>query len=266
MSYFGAIGNFARENLGALVKSTGKQIGNQALIDQGRHLQYGHLSPDELFKQHPSEFLRSYAVQSTIQHPEHPGGQSNTNVSFQLRTITANTSVFPNLNQITDASGVTRTPIQHLQLIKTSDSAAHAGTHNSQQVGNNFSAAFLPMLQASTDQLPNRLNDVLVPGFSQGRVRDKNLNRRGETITVTTQLSGCSVTKRGGDLMHIRPSVSGIALNSSLANNSNTFGRNDYPGQGAFVMMRKKPDGGTKLYFQKHDPNTNTITSGSRRL
>jgi hypothetical protein len=30
----------------------------------------------------------------------------------------------------------------------------------------------------------------------------------------------------------------------------------------AFVMMKRKPDGRTRLYFQKHDKDTGEMTSG----
>ena len=87
------------ETTGALVKRAGKRTGNQIMIDQGRRLQCGHLSADELFRNHPSEFLRHYAVQSKIQDAGAPGEHSRTRENFQFRAVTAQTSTFPELDR-----------------------------------------------------------------------------------------------------------------------------------------------------------------------
>ncbi len=262
-----------REDVGRTIKRTGKALGNQRMIETGRQLHYGHLSPEQLFKQHPAAFLRSYAVQGAIQAPDHPGGTSNPAGQFQFRTITDRTSVFPQLQQITDRSGVTRTPRAHLQLIQSGDAGQHQAVHGSARVGRDFSAAFLPMLQSRDDRMTGRgrssgkPSDQTVSGFSQGRVRDRNLNRRGESIVVTTQLSGCSVTRQSSAFLHIRPHTDGATLHGTLARQGPTFGRNDYPnGRQAFVMIRRKPDGSARLHYQVHDSGSGTITSGRRRF
>lgn len=261
----------SREDVGRTLKQAGKQLGQSKMIEAGRDLQYGHLSPEQLFKEHPSAFLRKYAVQSTIQAPDQPGGMSSTATQFQFRTITGATSGFPQLDQITDRSGTTRTPTAHLQLIKSSDAQQHQGVHGSVQVGQDFSAAFLPMLQSTDDLMTGRgrqsgkPSDQTVSGFSQGRVRNRNLNRREESITVTTQLSGCSVTRQGGAFLHIRPHTDGVTLDNTLSAQGPTFGRTDYPsGRQAFVMVRSKPDGSARLHYQVHDGDTGTIRSGRR--
>ncbi|HBK56401.1 MAG TPA: hypothetical protein DDZ76_08990 [Xanthomonadales bacterium] len=262
-----------REDVGRAIKRTGKALGNQRMIETGRQLHYGHLSPEQLFKKHPAAFLRSYAVQGAVQAPDDPGGTSNTATQFQFRTITNRTSIFPNLRQITDRSGVTRTPRGHLELIKSSDAGQHQALHGSVQVGHDFSAAFLPMLQSSDDRLTSRgrssgkPSHQTVSGFDHGRVRDRSLNRRGESIVVTTQLSGCSVTRQSSAFLHIRPHTDGATLHSTLARQGPTFGRNDYPGgQRAFVMIRRKSDGSARLHYQIHDADNGTIRSGRRRF
>jgi hypothetical protein len=263
----------SREDAGRALKRTGKSLGQRRLIEAGRQLQYGHLHADELFKQHPSAFLRKYAVQAAIQAPDDPGGVSSAATQFQFRTVTANTSSFPQLTHITDASGVTRAPREHLQLIKFSSAAEHQRVHGSTQVGRDFSAAFLPMLQSADDRMirgprgSGKPSDQTVSGFSQGRIRNKNLSKRGESITVTTQLSGCSVTRQSSAFLHIRPNSDGAMLHDTLARGGPTFGRKDYPsGRQAFVMLRGKPDGSARLHYQVHDSNSGTISTGRRRF
>lgn len=260
-----------REDVGRALKQTGKAVGLQPMIDRGRELQYGRLSPDRLFTEHPSEFLRRYAVQSAVQAPDDPGGHSNTVERFQFRTITANTSTFPNLEQITDESGRSRAPRQHLQLIRSADAQRHQEVHGSEQVGQEFTAAFLPMLQTRDDRLqggrsPGVPNATNVDGYDQGRVRDANLRRRAQSVVVTTQLSGCSVTRQGSAFLHLRPHEDGAQLNDTLSQRDYpTFGRSDYPnGQQAFVMVQKKQDGSSRLHYQVHDAEHSAIRTGRR--
>lgn len=262
-----------REELGRAIKRKGKQENRQDLIDKGRWLQYGHLSPDELFQQHPAAFLRTYAVQSTVQAPDHPGGTSGTATQFQFRTVTGKTSSFPQLDRITDRSGESRTPLRHLQLIKSSDAQDHKRVHGSAKVGLDFTAAFLPMVQSTSDQMTSgpqphgTPNDTRVTGFAQGRLPENTLSQRAESTIVTTQLSGCSVSRQGGAFMHIRPGTDGRVLHQTLSANGPTFGRNDYPdGRQAFVTIRHKPDGSARLHYQIHDGDTGTIRSGRRNL
>lgn len=262
-----------REELGRAIKRKGKQEGRPDLVDKGRWLQYGHLSPDELFQQHPAAFLRTYAVQGKVQEPDDPGGTSNTATGFQFRTVTSRTSAFPSLNQITDRSGSTRRPLAHLSLVKSSDAEEHRGAHGSTCMGHDFTAAFLPMMQSTSDQMTSGAqphgtpNDARVTGFSQGRLPANTLSQRTESTIVTTQLSGCSVSRQGGAFMHVRPDTDGRVLQQTLSANGPTFGRNDYPGgQHAFVMIRHKPDGSARLHYQVHDGGTGTIQSGRRNL
>lgn len=262
----------ARETAGPVIKHMGKKIGNQRLIDAGRRLHYGHLSADQLFQRHPSAFLRHYAIQSVIQAADEPGGRTNYNDQFQIRTITTRSSAFPQMNRITDSSNVTRVPTQHVQLVRAAEGGNHQARNHSVQLGNNFSAAFLPMLQAKNDHLTfrgsrgPRLSPLSVHGYSEGRVRDKRMRHHQQSLTVTTQLTGCSVTRQGASLMHIRPHQSGTALQMALpGRGTNTFGRQSYGNNNkAFVMFRRKANGRTKLYFQVHNERTNRISSGSR--
>jgi hypothetical protein len=114
------------------------------------------------------------------------------------------------------------------------------------------------MRQMANDaNLPNT-----VPGG--GSVGDADLDNARENVCLTTQLSGCSVTHQGGQLQHLRPQVSGAALNTNLEALSpgSTYGRNDYPNT-AFVMTKKKANGTTRLY---HQLDADPRTSGKRDL
>lgn len=262
-----------REALARAIKRKGKQENRQGLVDAGRWLQYGHLSPDELFQQHPAAFLRTHAVQGRIQEPDQPGGAPTAAMPLQFRNVTSRTSSFPQLQQITDQTGRTRRPVAHLSLIQPGDADQHRSAHGSRRQGHDFAAAFLPMLQSTSDRMDagpqphGTPNDTRVTGFSQGRLPDSMLSTRAESIVVTTQLSGCSVGRQGGAFMHIRPDTDGRVLQQTLSVHGPTFGRNDYPGgQQAFVMIRHKPDGSARLHYQVHDDRTGTIRSGRRNL
>ncbi len=261
------------EDVGRAIKRTGKLLDRPKLVEKGRRMQYGHLSPEQLFQQHPAAFLRTYAIQSKVQEPDDPGGASNTATQFQLRTVTSRTSSFPQFDRITDASGRTRRPLAHLSLIQSGDADLHREAHGSQRVGHDFTAAFLPMVQSTSDRMDAGVqphgtpNDTRVTGFSQGRLPANTLNPRAESIVVTTQLSGCSVSRQGGAFMHIRAQGDSTALHDALGGEGPTFGRRDYPGgQQAFVMIRHKPDGSARLHYQVHDGQTATIRSGRRDL
>jgi hypothetical protein len=90
------------------------------------------------------------------------------------------------------------------------------------------------------------------------------LAHAGENVTLTTQLSGCSIVKRYGTMLHLRPRTDGLAMQQSLSP-AHTYGRQNYPAPDrAFVMMRQKPDGRTKIYFQHQDWTTAGLRSGSR--
>lgn len=254
------------ETIGRNLKRAGKATGNQWMIDRGRQMQYGHLSPEQLMKQHPSAFLRTYAVQSHIEHPEHVGRNASTNENFQLRTDLGEATVFPNLNRIVEQStGIARAPAQHLHLVFDEQADAHQHVHKSTQIGQTFNAAFLPMRQARQDNLSGGLTADTVTEPDTGRIHDDALDHAHENVTLTTQLSGCTIAKRVDSMMHLRPHDSGATMQRSLSR-AETFGRLDYPGdeQQAFVMMRKKPDGHTRLYYQVHDPETRTIRAGKK--
>lgn len=254
------------ETIGRAIKRVGKATGNQRMIDQGRHLQYGHLSPEQLMKQHPSAFLRTYAIQSHVEHPEHVGRAASTSESFQLRTDPGNASAFPNLNEIVESStGRRRTPTQHLHLVLDEQAQQHEQIHTSTQVGGSFRAALLPMRQARSDDLGGEPTEANVEHLQSGRISDAALGQAHEDVTLTTQLSGCTIAKRRDSMLHLRPHESGKTMHESLPP-ARTFGRLDYPEphQQAFVMMRQKPDGHTRIYFQVHDAETNTIRSGKK--
>jgi hypothetical protein len=254
------------QELGRAMKRVGKATGSQALIDKGRHWQYGHLPPEQLMKEHPSAFLRKYAVQSKIEHPEHLGQNASTRATYQLRKGGDTTGQFLGLSHITGADGIRRQAADHFHLVLDSQAVVHQGRFESQQEGANFHAAFLPMRQATQDNFGNNLQNVQnhLTNYKSGKIKDSALALANEDTTLTTQLSGCTIAKRRDNMLHMRPHNDGQAMQQSLPRAS-TFGRLDY-GTGmdkeAFVMMKRKPDGHTRLYFQKHDLDTGEMTSG----
>jgi len=258
------------EKLGWAMKRVGKATGNQALIDKGRQWQYGHLSPAQLMRQHPSAFLRTYAVQSHLEQPDRVGAAASTQQTFQLRHDPGNATVFPtSMTHIHGNDGVTRTPRAHLHLIFDRDAGVHQQVHQSQPAGGNFQAAFLPMRQVAQDNFGGqlRVNRHRIPQWRTGNISQAALGRQPEDLTLTTQLSGCTIAKRANNtLLHLRPDVDGAVMHGSLPRAS-TFGRLDYPAQGeqAFVMMKQK-NGRQRLYFQRHDPNTGHMYSGKKDL
>jgi hypothetical protein len=274
-----AIGSQARIDWvaqGRNLKRLGKRTGTQWMIDKGREWQYGHLSPEELLKQHPSAFLRTYAIESQLESPDAPRTRlrASVNRNFQLRVAPDGAPLrqFGPIQEV--ASGIRRAPLGFVNLVFSEQAAAH-GTP---QLGQTFHAAFLPMRQVTQDNFNTlavagnrrqrfeaRLNQN-VPGYQRGRITDNQLAHAGETVTLTTQLSGCSIVKRYGTMLHLRPKNDGLAMQNSLSP-EHTYGRRDYPQpHQAFVMMRRKPDGRTKLYFQRQDWVTGTLHSGSRYL
>ncbi len=197
-------------------------------------------SPEELLKRHPSTFLRSYGINSDAEWAGAADDQlpSRTDQPYFLSRYPAYTKYRPGytLHRANDPrNDQIRNPI-----------------------GPRFNAAFLPMRQmARDDDAPN----TVAP---HGQVRDTDLDNAHENVTLTAQLSGCSVTHQGGCLRHLRPADSGVDLHNNLeqATPGSTYGRNDYP-RTSFVMMKKKQNGRTRVY---HQLNNNPATSGNRDI
>ncbi len=238
----------SRENKGRDLKRLGKTIGNQRMIDKGREMQYGHMRPDELLQHHPSAFLRQYEVRSFLEGADAPATQA-TDHNHQFALINIGAGGY----DITESrTGVSKKAKQQLGLIH----AANLG--DNEQVGHTFNAAFLPMRQANPGEVATgNIDNVTVANGVNGRVTDVGLTAAHTNMTMTTQLSGCSVTRQQNALSHIRPHASGTVLNTNLGT-QHTFGRQDMPHGEAFVMMRKKPDGRTKLHWQRDSQQTTT--------
>jgi len=256
------------QQMGRAMKRVGKATGNQALIEKGRQWQYGHMTPEQLMQHHPSAFLRTYAVRSHLEPPDQVGRVATTSASFQLRHDLGNASSFPGkMRSIVGNDGLTRAPQAHLHLVFQDDAADHHDVHRSSQAGANFSAAFLPMREPKQNDFGNQLTNAKVAGWRTGRITETGLNKANENFVVTTQLTGCTIAKRRDNMLHLKPKGdnSGAAMHNSLPR-AETFGRLDYPGQGeeAFVMMKRKPDGHTRLYFQTHDTATGIMRSGKK--
>jgi hypothetical protein len=250
-----------REATGSAIKKTGKTIGNQRMIEDGRNIQYGHLPPEKLLVEHPSAFMRTYAFESDIQFSGAPGGPSKKRMNFKISEIQG--SAREQQHKIVDSTGVSRNAPRIFQLEKAStfDPSDRPRLSTAKVEG-----GFIPMLQADTDKLPK--NDKRKKAHiaqSEIGALDTSQNRRKGKVAFTTDLSGCSVTRIESELVHVRPKSDGKRLNQSLKADR-TFGRKDYPGQVATVMTKGKPDGSTRLYYQIKDTAANITKSGRKDL
>ncbi|HEV7671080.1 MAG TPA: DUF4157 domain-containing protein [Thermoanaerobaculia bacterium] len=229
-----------RSLAGHAVRGLGKATGSQSISNAGKRMHYGHLSPEQLLKQHPKAFLRQHPIESGV---EGDGGQvenlrSSTRQQFYLSRYEGRRPGYT-LHRPDD-------PPQFQRSRETR--------------GPLFHAAFLPMRQMAQDtDAPGQVEP-------RGEVRDSALDRAKQDVTLTAQLSGCSITHQGGCLRHLRPETSGVALQNNLDilnPGGHSYGARDYPGQTSFVMTKKKRNGGTRLYYQRH---ANPGLSGRRDL
>jgi hypothetical protein len=193
-------------------------------------------TPEQLLKRHPSTFLRSHPIESDV---ELGGPPANLAATAQQNFFLSRYSG----NQNTPSGYVLHRP----------------GAQVNYPRGPNFSAGFLPMRQMAQD---NAAPNTVAAG---GTVRDADLDNAHEDVTMTTQLSGCSITHQGGCLRHLRPRDSGAALQNNLDNRNpggHTYGGNDYHGT-AFVMMKKERNGRTRIH---HQEDARPRSYGSRYL
>jgi hypothetical protein len=272
-----------REMEGRALKRIGKETGNESLVAQGRKLQYGHLTPEELLQQHPSAFLRKNTLRSNFLQPgdsplvkgDQAGfhGKAKRETGFQLMSHAADAKGFEfysveNDKIVDSASGTSRSRKQAYSLIPS-----HLGaeglklyrdmTGQDAQLGPTMTGAFLPMVQAKFDTLRSKPSKKNVNLFKEGTVNTDHL-ATGHSV-FTTELTGCSVVRQQSSLHHIRPNSDGAKMQKSFPS-SQSYGRLDYPdANNSFVMMRTKPDGRVKLYYQTHQDNQPS-TSGSRYL
>lgn len=274
-----------REMEGRALKRIGKELGNDSLIAQGRKLQYGHLTPEQLLQQHPSAFLRENTIRANfLQHSETPlvkgnedgfGIKAKTETGFHLmphpedrRTSFSQYTVWSD-KIVDDASGQTRTAKKSYSLIPsesrpTNDArkAYKLMVGEDPPLGPEMKGAFLPMVQSKYDTLKSKPSKKNVSMFKEGTVNTERV-APGHMV-FTTELTGCSVVRQQSNLHHIRPESDGAQLHASLGS-SQSYGRGDYPGApNSFVMMRTKADGRVKLYYQAH--YNDRSETGSRYL
>lgn len=179
-------------------------------------------TPEQLLKRHPSTFLRSHPIESDV---EFGGHVANLPASAQQNFF------------LSRYRGNQHRPAGYVMH--------QSGTAVNDPHGPDFGAGFLPMRQMAQDtDAPNTV-------AAGGTVRDADLDQAHEDVTMTTQLSGCSITHQGGCLQHLRPDQSGAALQNNLDQNpGHTYGGNDYHGT-AFVMMKKERNGRTRIHHQE---------------
>jgi hypothetical protein len=267
--------NTPREQKGRMLKRVGKTLGIQSLIDKGREMHYGHLSPEELLVQHPSAFLRQNTIRGHfLQHSLAPLGEdfdepASPDRSFKLLQMNDPSHGLRG-GQITDQTGRRRTRTGDYTLVQDSHLPSARDRGVAHESGS-FSGGFLPMLQTTrTDPSPDDTSHFA--GFGQGALDVRRLSSPSHPV-FTTELTGCSIVRLGHHLAHVRPHPdSGGAELQQHLQAAPSFGRNQYPAidDRAFVMMRRKADGRVKLYFQKHiyQDNSNSFHahSGSQYL
>ena len=235
----GSLTALPRSIVGRGIRRVGKATGIRPITNLGRRMHYGHLSPEQLLKQHPSAFLRTHPIESDV---EWGGHVQNLPASTRQRFFLSRYR----------ASG----PHPPGYTLHRADDPRNAQVRNPR--GPVFRAGFLPMRQMAAD---GNAPHTVAPN---GRITDAALDHAHEDVTLTTQLSGCSITHQGGCLRHLRPHTSGAVLNANLENrvHGSTYGRADYPVT-SFVMMKKKANGRTRLYDQQ---DNNPATSGRRYI
>lgn len=273
-----------RELEGRALKRLGKELGNASYIARGRKLQYGHLTPEQLLTQHPSAFLRSNTIRA--------GFLQNSDVALSERSSEGGFS-----------EGAAHRRTFHLISNRGSEALAYSGVHQSDQildsrtgktqarhadfnlvqdsrksqvedafgkdnvgVGPGFEGAFLPMLQSRFPALTSAPGKKNVTAFKRGKLDTASMDRPSQPI-FTTELTGCSIVRMGNTVLHVRPhpDSDGTTLQGSFAREQ-SYGRKDYPdAMNSFVMLRKKSNGGIKLYYQTHHDEGASI-SGSRYL
>jgi hypothetical protein len=274
-----------REMEGRALKRIGKETGNTEHVDAGRRLQYGHLSPEQLFQQHPSAFLRENNVRANfVQHSTMPlvtgqekgfHGKARGNAGFHLMAHPDGTQGFEaysvDHDKIVDSvSGRTHGRKAAYSLVPSEPRDPNDGrkkfeemTESEPQLGPRMTAAFLPMVQSKSDKLTSPLNKKNVKAFKAGTIDTARLD--AGHLVLTTELTGCSIVRQGSNLHHVRPESEGRKLQDNFTS-SQSYGRKDYPeADNSFVMARKKPDGRVKLYYQTHQYGQPSV-SGSRYL
>jgi hypothetical protein len=268
-----------REMEGRAVKRVGKARENDSIIQRGRNMQYGHLSPEALLQKHPSAFLRRYTIRAgsgLVQGSESPLRGSNGfnqtathDRAFNLVNVTG--EQYGNMrtdgsSDIIGNDGHTRARKGDFSLMLGSNrDMAVAGLGEALSVGPSFKGAFLPMVEANYGRLNSAPSAKNVDQYRRGKLSIEGLAKSKPVFT--TELTGCSIVRNGTALSHIRPhpSSSGRELHSSFSGEK-SFGRRDYPdASNTFTMIRKKPDGRVKLYYQKHYDDKPSV-SGSRYL
>jgi hypothetical protein len=266
------------------LKRIGKETGNDAYVQKGRALQYGHLSPEQLLVRHPSAFLRENTIRAgLLQHPENAlrgHGDDNPDSFAQKASPQRTFSLIDNGPQ--DGYRLPRVASDRIvdsatgkALVRKRDFNLVQDTHRplvrelpgneTLPFGPDIQGGFLPMLQARHETLTTAPSKKNVTAFRQGRLPIDALQREAHPV-FTTELTGCSIVRMGNALAHIRPDEQGdgLKLHDSFSREQ-SYGRRDYVGQhNAFVMLRQKPDGRTKLYFQTH--GSEGSVSGSRYL
>jgi|GEM_PF-6950966 len=267
---------------GRALKGLGKALGNKSYVDAGRKLQYGNLSPEELLLKHPSAFLRQYTIRAGfLQQPDDSLRSKNAKTGFN-ETATASKKFhlvaskssksigIPSVEKDTIfdvSSGWTHKRKQDFNLVQISRKKDVEKVFGADKVqfGPEIEGGFLPMVQSKFGTLTSTPSNKNVKAFKRGELGLGSLKQPSNPV-FTTELTGCSIVRLKNSVAHIRPGdAGGEALQSSFTPGQ-SYGRKDYlDADNSFVMLRKKPDGRTKLYYQTHHYDESS-RSGSRYL
>ncbi|MCG8633286.1 MAG: hypothetical protein MI863_05625 [Desulfobacterales bacterium] len=254
---------------GRLLKRYGKATKKSKLEEKGRQKQYEHYTPENLLMKHPSQFLRTYKIRSDmLQHSENPGvaepysGKATGNMQYSLMAPDMGLFKEPGGSQIKEGKK-SRKAQGYFQLLPKKHEGQMIPSYG-EKAGENISAGFLPMLQ-TRENIGGQAGEGNVDDFRQGRLKESRLGQSG--IALTTEFSGCTLLRQKNALLHLRPGDQGGEALQSKFPRENTFGKLDYGNADqTYAMVRQKPDGRMKVYWQSHFTDKAQTIVGSKYL
>ncbi|MBL4671439.1 MAG: hypothetical protein JKX81_04195, partial [Arenicella sp.] len=196
-----------REMEGRAIKRVGKAREDHSIIQRGRNMQYGHLSPEELLQKHPSAFLRRHTIRAgsaLVQGSEDPLRKSNGfnqrashERAFNLVKVAGN--AFSNMrtdgnSKIIGDDGHTRERVNDFSLMLGSNrQMAEDGLGGAISIGPSFNGGFMPMMQANYGRLNSAPSAKNVDQYKSGNLSIESL--ASSKPVFTTELTGCSIVR-----------------------------------------------------------------------